>query len=151
MAKAKKALDKAFHQAAINAIGRRSAYEIEKEHGLPQQSIARVLDGTNPELSRAIEIAHALGFELRYEWRDAAVSRNARDSATDLAVEMTKRARPEHRELTDHPDISGFARDLIAAYENYARELGPDRASDVDGATLQQYRVLNHIFPKGDD
>lgn len=156
MARQKKSLDEAFHSAVTNTLGRASPYELAKGKGLPYQAIARVLEGTNPELSRAIEIANVLGFELRYVWPDdkaadqVVVDDDTRGGgevkvsrlATWLAVDMVSVMRPEFRELTEHPLFLACAEAVRTAGANMDRELGPVQTGDPGKMFSRLTRVI---------
>jgi len=139
MAKSKKPLDEAFKHTMTNTLRDRSPYGAAKKAGLPISAIAKVLNGANPELSRAIEIAGALGFEVRYEWpRD----HEAHRQATRLAVNSMMVMRPEFREFTENPMVWAFAEALVLSRETYARELGPSKTDDPAKITLAMLRLI---------
>ena len=145
MTRSKKPLDDAFHRAVTNTLGPRSPYVVAREADLPTNAISRVLEGTDPQLSRAIEVAKALGFEIRYEWPRGKVMDQGggiRSRAAMLAVRMMTVLRPGLRDLTEHPLAGVFAEALIHAYEDIAHELGPTRTSNPDEAYGQMLRML---------
>ena len=151
MAKLKRPLDEEFHRAVTNVLGSRSPHILARENLLPINAISRVFAGVDSQLSRVIEIANALGFEVRYEWPRGA---DAHRQATRLAVHMMLAMRPEFRELTDHPQIWAFAEALIATHENLARELGPSRTGDPDqtfAALLRVIEMQKKMRPATDD
>ena len=139
MTREKKAIDADFHRAVTNTIGRQSAVAVAAAAGLTKHAIQRALEGVNPLLTGAIEIASALGFEIRYEWPRGA---DAHRHATRLAVHMHAAMRPEFRELTDHPQIWAFAEAFIATRDDMARELGPSRTGDPDKTFDALLRVI---------
>ena len=128
MTKRKSPLDKTFHRAITTTLGEKSPYELARENGLPHQAIARVLEGTNPELSRAIEIANALGFEIRYEWpHNSRLDMEMRSLAARLAMhEMLL----EFRWLAEIPDVWLFAHLFARKLEEVKLLLGPSRTDD---------------------
>ena len=146
MVKTKKPLDEAFHRAVTNTLAGRSPYAIARDAGLPFQSIVRVLEGTDPHLSRAIEIADALGFKICYAW--------PRDEATDRGVETRRRAarlaasvmllRPEFREILASPRIGVFVEQFAALQEGFARDLGPTRTDDPDRKFIKHLETIEH-------
>ena len=123
MARVKKILDQAFRRAITNALRGRSPFTVEKASDLPHQAIKRVLDGTNPELSRAIEIASALGFELRCEWEhNSRRDMEARTLAARLVLHEM-RAWPEFVDIVNQPNIRLFAKAFERALAEVQRRL----------------------------
>ena len=156
MGKTKKPVDDALHRAVSNTLGGQSPYDVARDAGLPHQAIVRVLEGTDPQLSRAIEIAAALGFEIRYEWpRAAEATREVRRETTRLAVDMMKALAPDYRgtrddpsdyrEILDNPKIWGFAEDFARHYEEMARRLSPVQTGDTAMAALEQLRTISFL------
>ena len=54
-----------FRQAVREAVGKRSVASAATDAGLPRDAIRYVLDGRDPKLSRAAEIAQALDIDFR--------------------------------------------------------------------------------------
>lgn len=53
-----------FRSAVERALAGRAASRVAKDAGLPSQAIATILEGRDPLLPRAAEVAEALGLEL---------------------------------------------------------------------------------------
>ena len=120
MPRTKKPIDKDFHRAATNALGARNPYTVARGAGLCHQSIARVLAGTDPGLSRAIEIARVLGFEICYR-----LPHN--NSVDHRAASLAKRGLLPlaATNLRESPHIEDFLDDFISLYATFTHLLGP--------------------------
>lgn len=93
-------VDEALRRAVINTLGGRRPHAVGRYAGLPPNSIARMLEGTNPQLLTAIAVVRVFGFEFRYRWlwekgRDHLVALRA--MATLLSL------KPEFREFWRSP------------------------------------------------
>lgn len=147
MGKTKKPIDPAFENAVKNTLGRQSPYDIARAHHLPTNAIARALADVDPQLARAIEIAKALGFELRYEWqRGSDTELRTRTLAMELAKQLQCTGMsPKFEELTKDRMIWAFAMSVAEAYEDCLRWLGPDETGDPDRVFEQQLKGIEHM------
>ena len=139
--KTKKPLDEDFHRAVTNCLGKRLPSVVARDADLPYQSISRVLDGVDPQLSRAIEVARALGFEIRYDWP---LDSEARRLAVQLAIRSVRLFGPrQFREILAMKDADALLEHFAASLANYAHELGPTRTDEPDETYGQILRVLD--------
>ena len=140
MVRSKKPIDEAFHEAVTNNLGARSPYVVARDAGLTMNSISRAIEGVDPQLSRAIEVAHALGFEIRYEWP---LGSETHRQAAGLAIRsMRLFGSRQFREILKMKGAEALLERFAVSYANYLYELGPTCTGDPDKACAQILRVL---------
>ena len=123
-----------FRQAVETALAGRSAEAAATRAGLQRKAIVNVLQGSNPGLSRAGEIADALGFELYVRWKGETIS----PWALRLAIETVLRQAGKLREsaLPTEDDLAEGAESvasvLIKCYGPFADAFDPSKCDDPE-------------------
>ena len=140
-----------FRKAVEVALGGRAATRVAVEAGLPRRSIATILEKHDPGLSRAAEVAQALGLELCVRRKGAPLDEWSFKTAAHAAfAAQLSRFDFEGASEKDVVNTLRFAarllRTLPAIYAGVSESFSPAECADPDVAYASAFRSMNHIL-----
>ena len=140
-----------FRKAVEVALDGRAATRVALEAGLPRQSIATILEGTDPGVSRAAKVAQALGLELCVRRKGALLDEWSFKTAAHAAfAAQLSRFDFEGVSEKDAVNTLRFAarmlRTLPAIYAGVSESFSPAECADPDVAYASAFRSMNHIL-----
>ena len=118
-----------YRDAVETSLAGRSAVRVATEAGLPRLAIETIMEGRDPGLSRAAEVAEALGLELRLVRKDEHFSLEAMQLAMAHALKLPvggeKPTYPVPPGQTLESMIRGLAANVGVAYAYFSLAFRP--------------------------
>ena len=140
-----------FRKAVEVSLGGRAPTRVASEAGLPRRSIATILEGHDPGLSRAAEVAQLLGLELCIRRKGAPLDEWAFKCAAHTAF-VARLSTFDFEDASEKEVVNMFRfaarmlRTLPAMYAGVAEAFSPSECADPKAVYSTVYRSMSHLL-----